>query len=204
MREEVHMATADPGVRATSLLASAALLGVATLAALTMTISQAIFDPPNLIPTIEVVTEPPPAPPQPPQPQPQPIRNTVPQETAIITDTLPPLETEITTTDSGYAGPVVEGPVTISEPTWLRRPRDLARYYPRRAIAMEREGQVVLDCLVRTTGALQCQVISETPSGWGFGDAALAMARDHTMSPATRNGAVVEGRYRMRVPFELD
>jgi hypothetical protein len=46
--------------------------------------------------------------------------------------------------------------------------------------------------------------MSETPRGWGFGEAALAIAADHRMAPATRNGAPVEGRYTMRVPFELN
>jgi protein TonB len=52
-------------------------------------------------------------------------------------------------------------------------------------------------------GALDCAVVSETPAGWGFGAAAVAIARDHRMAPATQDGRPVEGRYRMAVPFRL-
>jgi hypothetical protein len=31
----------------------------------------------------------------------------------------------------------------------------------------------------------------------------MQIARDHRMAPAMRDGVPVEGRYRMRVPFEL-
>jgi protein TonB len=64
-------------------------------------------------------------------------------------------------------------------------------------------GDVVLDCLVSSAGRLDCDVVSETPSNWGFGEAALAISRDHRMAPATRDGMAVQGRYRMRVPFQV-
>jgi protein TonB len=94
--------------------------------------------------------------------------------------------------------------VQIDNPRWSQRPTNLERYYPRRALQREIEGAAVLDCLVSTAGELTCSVISETPRGWDFGAAALRMAADHRMVPATRAGVPVEGRYRMRVPFNLD
>jgi hypothetical protein len=46
-------------------------------------------------------------------------------------------------------------------------------------------------------------VVSETPANWGFGRAALEIAGDYRMVPAMRDGQAIEGRYRMRVPFEV-
>jgi protein TonB len=149
----------------------------------------------------------------PPKPQPVPRREsrTPIAATPIIVDTIadPPAR---------YDGPdVVADPqsdvlaafaggaprAVITTPDWIRRPSDLAAYYPARALDRGREGVVVLDCLVGVDGRLGCAVLSETPSGWGFGEAALAIARDHEMVPATRDGAPVAAQYRMRVPFAL-
>jgi len=96
------------------------------------------------------------------------------------------------------------GPPTISNPHWLQTPRDLARYYPMMALRRDIEGEVQLDCLVTIAGALQCSVASETPANWGFGAAAIRIAQDYRMVPAMRDGAPVEARYRMRVPFRLN
>jgi protein TonB len=112
------------------------------------------------------------------------------------------------------AGPATEpialvepdvGPVLITRPNWLRRPtaHELAAFYPPLAIRRERSGVVSLDCLVRADGALSCSVLSETPTGYGFGEAALRISRTYRMEPATRDGRAVEARYQLRVPFEL-
>lgn len=94
-------------------------------------------------------------------------------------------------------------PAEITLPTWARVPRDLTRFYPHGALRQNVEGRAVLDCLVSTTGSLACALASETPTGWGFGPAALQIASEYRMIPATRDGAPVEGRYRMVVPFDL-
>jgi TonB family protein len=92
-------------------------------------------------------------------------------------------------------------PPVITDPVWLERPRNTARFYPRGAFMQGVEGRVVLDCFVEVNGQLACAVASETPPGQGFGDAALAIASEHVMQPATHNGAPVRARYRMIVPF---
>lgn len=89
----------------------------------------------------------------------------------------------------------------ITQPVWIQRPRNPARFYPRAAFMEGIEGEVVLDCDVEVNGRLQCAVTSETPTGHGFGDAALAIAAAHLMQPAMRDGAPVRARYRMIVPF---
>ena len=79
----------------------------------------------------------------------------------------------------------------------------LQRYYPPRAIERNIEGEVLLDCLVDVAGLLDCRVVSESPNGWGFAAAAQRIARAHRMIPATRDGVAVQGRYAMRVPFQI-
>ncbi|MGD9967014.1 MAG: TonB family protein [Hyphomonadaceae bacterium] len=99
------------------------------------------------------------------------------------------------------AAPAEREPVVITDPVWLSRPRNLARFYPRDAFMRGLNGQVVLDCVVETTGRLACTIASETPEALGFGSAALAIAAEHVMQPAVQDGMAVRGRYRMVVPF---
>jgi protein TonB len=190
------------GARATSLAASAAVLGLVVFAAFSVSIrlGGSPFDDAPII-DMGLLPEPPPESPPPiarPQPPP-PTVTSEPEGTTLIADqprifdTGPP---------QAWSGP--PGPQVITNPRWLRQPRDLARYYPSRALARNITGQVVLDCLVDANGALNCSVASETPANWGFGDAALRIARDYRMVPAMRDGQAVEGRYRMRVPFEVN
>jgi len=197
------MAYAAAGLRATSFVASAGVLGLAVLAALTMSIQMMPADPfDQRVPVVDVVSEPPPPPVEPEQ-QVRTERNIIVDEQPFTQRTV--FDAEAPPTED-YRPPSFgpPEPVTILTPRWLQRPSNLARYYPRRAIAMEMEGEVVLDCLVSTAGALNCTVASETPPSWGFGEAALRMAREHRMEPAQRDGVAVEGRHRMRVPFNLD
>jgi periplasmic protein TonB len=188
--------------RATTLGASALLMGGAVLLALTMTYT--ISDP-DFAPApgpIEIMAEPPP-----PTPPPPTIRQTPTQPISELPDVplTPMLPTSSTATETPYAGPVAPaGPVEVTRPRWLEQPRNLARYYPARAIERNIEGDVVLNCLVRVSGLLDCEVVSESPAGWGFSQAALRIADAHRMAPATRGGVAVEGRYRMRVPFQID
>lgn len=189
-------------MRAASLTGSAAFLALAAIAALTMSITITRDFPGNDHAPVVTILEPEPPPPPPPDPV---VRQTPPLEPTapFVTPSLPPLiDTSAPPVETTL--PVSTGPVTIERPRWVERPRDLARYYPRRAIPRGIEGEVVLDCLVSTSGALNCAVQSETPQSWGFGEAALRIAHDHRMVPATRNGEPVPGRYRMRVPFELE
>lgn len=93
--------------------------------------------------------------------------------------------------------PIVE----IVSPSWLTRPRHPERRYPSAAFAAGIAGEVELDCAVAVDGRLDCTIASETPSDWGFGEAALALASEHVMAPPTQNGAPARGHYRMRIPF---
>lgn len=195
--------TQSLGMRATSVGASAILLGLAVFAAFSVSISFQTEDgaPPFSFP---LVTLSPPDPPKPVErPRAPPPERPVEEEPIdrYVTTTAPP-----TPDDTGLPTslpPAETGPARITNPRWLRQPRDLESYYPTRALARDIPGQVVLDCLVDVGGALNCSVVSETPSNWGFGQAALRISRDYRMVPAMRDGVAVEGRYRMRVPFEV-
>lgn len=193
------------GMRATSLAASAALLGAAVMVALTFNYELRLPDIP--FPNGSIVNVEQEAPPPPPEERPasrQVVRDPIAEPIDIIDPfdatteladlTLPP-------SPFGTGEPAVQ---TVTSPHWLRRPTDLDIYYPRRALERGVEGDVLLDCRVTTTGFLRCSVVSETPAGQGFSDAALRIAGDHQMRPATRDGLPVEGRYRMRVPFRVE
>jgi len=97
--------------------------------------------------------------------------------------------------------PAIIEPVVITDPVWVERPRNPERFYPREAFMQEIAGEVVLDCDVGLNGRLDCAIVSETPEGRGFGDAALRIAGAHIMRPPTRNGVPAPARYRMVVPF---
>lgn len=193
----MHAAT-----RTTSMLASAALLGALAIAGLTMNFT---FTPPQFpdgVGPITMAPDTPPAPPPVAHPHTPPPPPQADQQQATTTDPvltqqepLQPVSTEV------FSGPVI---ANIVNPHWVRRPANLQAYYPRRALQRNVEGVVQLDCRVTTTGNLQCLVISESPAGWDFGRAALRIAADHQMVPATRDGVPVEGRYQMRVPFRLN
>jgi protein TonB len=199
--EEAMSETAT--LRATSLLASTGILGGMVSVALTFTYVLPVMD--NPFPSAPVVRAEPEPPPEPPPPEPlrrpvtMPTTNTEPM-TTILPSEPGPMPIEI-----GEIGvPTPNLVPVITQPHWLRRPRDLQRYYPRTAMARSIEGDVVLDCVVGTTGNLRCSVVSETPETWGFADAARRIAAEHRMTPAMRDGAPVEGRYRMRVPFRIE
>ena len=63
------------------------------------------------------------------------------------------------------------------------------------------DGVTVMDCIVREDGRLeQCALISETPTGQGFGEQALATAHRFQMRTLTRNGRSIVGA-RVRLPM---
>lgn len=191
------------GLRTTSFAASAGLLGLAAIAMLTMPLVQQQLESAGDAPLVTTYVEPPPPPPIERERETNPIR----QIGAFVTDMLrmevPPVA-DAPATPSEIAVQEVALAPTITDPTWVRRPRDLASYYPRRALERGIEGSVALDCQVARTGRLNCAVVSETPENWGFAEAALRISRDYQMVPAMRDGAAVEARHRMVIPFRLE
>lgn len=72
------------------------------------------------------------------------------------------------------------------------------------AVAEAREGTVELECRVQRDGRVSdCIVLSETPRGMGFGEAALNAARRARLSPQNRAGVATGGKVRFRTAFQL-
>lgn len=95
---------------------------------------------------------------------------------------------------------------SIQNPEFLQRPnaQDFAQNYPSQAADQAVEGRATIECFVRLDTTLNCSVIAESPASWGFGDAAIAIARSFRVSPARVNGEPVEGgRFRQTIRFVL-
>jgi len=96
-------------------------------------------------------------------------------------------------------------PKTISDPTWLSRPdaAQVSRAYPPDAERRGLGGGVTLNCGVSAAGSVTgCEVTDESPIGWGFGKAALALSRYFRMKPRIEDGQVVGGA-RVRIPIQF-
>ena len=95
------------------------------------------------------------------------------------------------------------GPALIQNPDWVSRPtpEQMTRYYPELAMEDGLSGKVVLNCGVTASGGVaNCQVLSETPAGHGFGAAALKLAGFFKLSPRTENGKTIDGAL-VRIPL---
>lgn len=103
--------------------------------------------------------------------------------------------------------PTVESPppaAVIINPSWSRQPSadQMMRAYPPRAIAAGVAGSVSLNCLVLPDGMVaDCKVGRETPDGYGFGRAALGLARHFRVNPRTVDGAAQGSRVTMGLRF---
>jgi len=78
---------------------------------------------------------------------------------------------------------------------WAQRPssRRIADLYPRSALNDGVGGRVVLDCRVLGDLSVSCSVASETPSGAGFGRAALSAANSYRARATLSDGSSAVG-----------
>jgi TonB family protein len=78
-------------------------------------------------------------------------------------------------------------------------------YYPHRARDLNLPGKAVINCAVTEAGGLQdCRVVSEEPTDFGFGEAALQLAKTFHMKPKISAGEAAAGpRVTIPIAFHL-
>lgn len=100
-----------------------------------------------------------------------------------------------------------ELPPGVVAAEWERRPtqEEMLRVLPARAAELGQDGRAVMRCDVTKAGTLRnCAVLSEEPTGYGFGGALLALAPAYRMKPATLNGQPVDSWIDIPVRWKLE
>lgn len=109
---------------------------------------------------------------------------------------------------SAAGTPVPKRPSVTANPDWAALPNnsDMWNAYPAAARSAYVEGDAKIQCSVAADGTLDgCVVLAETPQGWGFGQATLALAPRFHMRPRTVDGqAVSNGRVIIPVHWAID
>ena len=103
------------------------------------------------------------------------------------------------------AGGAIQG---CSEPNpnpgaaWACPPRPTSRDFPRRARERGASGAATIRCRTVASGIpTDCEILSETPSGYGFGRAALAVVERARLFPQRISPDEIGRTYDVRVPF---
>lgn len=93
----------------------------------------------------------------------------------------------------------------VVDPIWAEGGQDFSRFYPDRAQRLGVEGDALTLCKARDDGSLsECLKEGEGPAGFGFGDAALLMARARKAQARSASGRAVFGHFVLfRTHFSL-
>jgi TonB family protein len=97
-----------------------------------------------------------------------------------------------------------EPPEGSTNVDWLRMPNsnDLMMVFPSEAYRRGKSGEALIHCKVSRQGALyECRVVSESPEGMGFGAAAIGLAPQFQMKPATVDGKAVVDTVNIPIRF---
>ncbi len=102
------------------------------------------------------------------------------------------------------ARPQPSGVLGVGDVAWAREPnaRDFARFFPNRALDQRQSGNVTLSCIIGGSGRLACSIASESPTGYGFGQAAIGISRQLRVRTTLPDGSPAEGR-EMRLPLSF-
>jgi len=98
------------------------------------------------------------------------------------------------------------GAQIVTNPDWLTPPdrEVIAETYPKIAIALSLEGRAIVSCAIDLQGLPQnCAVVSVSPLGMGFENAALEVANTSRFRPRTLDGRAIEGG-RVRIPIRFN
>jgi TonB family protein len=90
---------------------------------------------------------------------------------------------------------------------WRRPPAvDVVQFfYPADAMRKEITGRVIVACEISEAGISQnCRLVSETPAGQGFGEAALKLAPLFEFTPAISKGRAVVETVQIPITFKLN
>lgn len=100
--------------------------------------------------------------------------------------------------------PSRSGALGVGDVNWAREPnaRDFARYFPDDALDEGTSGNVTLSCIIGGSGRLACSVASESPDGYGFGNAAIGISRQLRVRTTLPDGSSAEGR-ELRLPLSF-
>lgn len=95
----------------------------------------------------------------------------------------------------------VPRPVVITNPSWKNAPEPTDADYPHLAAHLGIEGRVVVECKISTEGVPDCEAVFAAPEGLGFENTAITITERGRMNPRTVDGAPVESRIRLSLPF---
>ncbi|MBI1251213.1 MAG: hypothetical protein GC189_07060 [Alphaproteobacteria bacterium] len=91
--------------------------------------------------------------------------------------------------------------------TWADRPSAsrISALFPARALRENVSGRAELDCLILTTYQARCVVVSESPQGYGFGQAAMRASGGFRAERALDDGSPAVGaRTRVAITFRAE
>jgi protein TonB len=84
--------------------------------------------------------------------------------------------------------------VPLSKVEWVRRPNPSPENFPPAAARANKSGIATVECKITAKGTMDaCTVLYEAPEGFGFGEAAVRVAKRFQIKPTTTNGDSVEG-----------
>lgn len=87
---------------------------------------------------------------------------------------------------------------------WARLPLATAEDFPARALEREISGSAVVSCTSQADGSVaNCRVVSETPTGLGFGRAAIRVVQRAQLSPRSVDGMTRDQEFRVTISFNL-